>query len=70
MTDENYGTKDTSLYKIITLNEVDWLPEDHRVEFKNRVTKARAGDFGFLFDRIELITVDFNWKDIKGVMAQ
>lgn len=70
MTDENYGTKDTSLYKIITLNEVDWLPEDHRAEFKNRVTKARAGDFGFLFDRIELITVDFNWKDIKGVMAQ
>ena len=70
MTDENYGTKDTSLYKIITLNEIDWLPEDHRVEFKNRVTKARAGDFGFLFDRIELITVDFNWKDIKGVMAQ
>jgi DNA polymerase III delta prime subunit len=70
MTDENYGTKDTSLYKIITLNEVDWLPEGHRVEFKNRVTKARAGDFGFLFDRIELIAVDFNWKDIKGVMAQ
>ena len=69
MADENYGTKDTSLYNIITLNEVNWLPKDHRVEFKNRVTNARIGNFEILFDRIELITVDFNWKDLKGVMA-
>ena len=69
MADENYGTKDTSLYNIITLNEVNWLPKDHRVEFKNRVTNARIGSFEILFDRIELITVDFNWKDLKGVMA-
>ena len=44
MADENYGTKDTSLYNIITLNEVNWLPKDHRVEFKNRVTNARIID--------------------------
>lgn len=69
MTDENYNTKDISLHNIIALNEVNWLPEEHRANFKQRLTTAKAGDFGFLFDRIELITVDFNWKDLKGVIA-
>lgn len=68
MTDENYNTKDISLHNIIALNEVNWLPEEHRANFKQRLTTAKAGDFGFLFDRIELITVDFNWKDLKGVI--
>lgn len=70
MTDENYNTKDISLHNIIALNEVNWLPEEHRANFKQRLTAAKAGDFGFLFDRIELITVDFNWKDLKGVIAK
>ena len=68
MTDENYNTKDISLHNIIALNEVNWLPEEHRANFKQRLTTAKAGDFGFLFDRIELIIVDFNWKDLKGVI--
>ncbi len=68
MTDENYNIKDISLHNIIALNEVNWLPEEHRANFKQRLTTAKAGDFGFLFDRIELIIVDFNWKDLKGVI--
>lgn len=70
MTDENYGTKDQSLYKIITLNEVSWLPAMYRKDFKNRVTKARTGNFNLLFNRIELISVDFNWRDLKGVIGK
>ena len=56
--------------KSILLNSVDWLPVSYRDNFNARITNTKAGDFGFLFDRIELITVEFNWKDIKGVMAQ
>lgn len=69
MTDDNYIDKDLS-FKSILLNSVDWLPVSYRDNFNARITNTKAGDFGFLFDRIELITVDFNWKDIKGVMAQ
>ena len=69
MADENYIDKD-SAFKSILLNNVDWLPIGYRDNFNARITNTKAGDFGFLFDRIELITVDFNWKDIKGVMAQ
>lgn len=69
MADENYIDKD-SAFKSILLNKVDWLPIGYRDNFNARITNTKAGDFGFLFDRIELITVDFNWKDIKGVMAQ
>ena len=69
MTDDNYIDKDLS-FKSILLNSVDWLPVSYRDNFNARITNTKAGDFGFLFDRIELITVDFNWKDLKGVMAQ
>lgn len=69
MADENYIDKD-SAFKSILLNKVDWLPIGYRDNFNARITNTKAGDFGFLFDRIELIIVDFNWKDIKGVMAQ
>lgn len=69
MADENYIDKD-SAFKSILLNKVDWLPIGYRDNFNARITNTKAGDFGFLFDRIELITVDFNWKDLKGVMAQ
>ncbi len=69
MTDDNYIDKDLS-FKSILLNSVDWLPVSYRDNFNARITNTKAGDFGFLFDRIELITVEFNWKDIKGVMAQ
>lgn len=68
MTDDNYIDKDLS-FKSILLNSVDWLPVSYRDNFNARITNTKAGDFGFLFDRIELITVDFNWKDLKGVMA-
>ncbi len=69
MKDENYGAKDLSLYAVITHNDVNWLPTEYRKSFRDRVMKAMDGNFELLFDRIELISVNFNWKDLKGVMA-
>ena len=66
---DNYEAKDLSLRDIISHNDVSWLPAEHRNNFKERVEKAKIGNFELLFDRIELISVDFDWKDLKGVMG-
>jgi hypothetical protein len=66
---DNYEAKDLSLRDIISHNDVSWLPAEHRNNFKERVEKAKIGNFELLFDRIELIYVDFDWKDLKGVMG-
>lgn len=70
MKDENYGAKDLSLYAVITHNDVNWLPTEYRKSFRDRVMKAMDGNFELLFDRIELISVNFNWKDLKGVIGK